>query len=132
MEPARLAHDSADAEGFALQLGLIVFRQIPRIRNAAALCVERKTFVVALARGGHPMPPVFAHHRNPVAGEIDRRHGLPGWRATLSPPLLCGLGDREGSNDQYQNDCNTHTNSMFLNDRWSMVGGHWSVSDVKG
>jgi hypothetical protein len=71
MQPAGLPHDTPNAECLALKSGCVVFREIPGISDLAALPGEaRKAFIIASARCRHAMTPVFAHDRNPIAGEI--------------------------------------------------------------
>src|SRR5262249_6071743 len=87
MQPARLPHDAAYAEGFALQSGLIILRQIPCIGDTNTLRSEWQTFKISSARCRHAMSPVFTYNRNPIAREIDRSDGLGWLRAALSATL---------------------------------------------
>jgi hypothetical protein len=91
MQPARLPHDAANPEGFALQSGLIILRQIPCIGDTNTLRGEWQTFKISSAGGHHAMSPVFTDNRNPIACKIVWGDGLGRLRAALSTALsICG------------------------------------------
>ncbi len=68
-----LAHQTADAERFALQAGRIVGGEVPLARDAPAFGVQRQALEVALARRRHAVPPILADDGNPVTREVDGR-----------------------------------------------------------
>src|SRR5438093_3345704 len=73
------AHDVGRAVCPALIAARRVLRRIPRVDHLAALVVQRHTREITFRRRDHPIAPIFRDHRDPVAGEIDRRRG-PGVR----------------------------------------------------
>ena len=68
-----LAREAADAERFALQPGRVIRCQVPLVRDAPSLGVQRQALEIALARRRHAMPPVLGDDRHPVAREVDGR-----------------------------------------------------------
>ena len=73
VQAARLAHEAADAERFALQAGRVVGREIPFVGDAPPFGVQRQALEIAFARRRHAMPPILADDGDPVARQIDGR-----------------------------------------------------------
>ena len=71
VDSAGHAHDAAHAVRPALLAGCFVSRRIPGAGRLTARRVERHACDIAFRRRRHPIPPVLADDRHPVAREVD-------------------------------------------------------------
>ena len=98
-QPGRRPHQRRCSVGAALLTCRGVLRRIPRVGRVLRLLSERDTEIVAFRGRDHPPAPILADHRDPVAGEIERRRRARGLRRlsaapTTTPALSAGALSR--------------------------------------
>ena len=99
-QTGRRPHQRRCSVGAALLTCRGILRRIPCVGRVLRLLSERDTEIVAFRGRDHPPAPVLADHRDPVAGEIERRRRARGLRrltaATATtppcPPAPCPPG----------------------------------------
>jgi hypothetical protein len=115
-QPPGLAHDAADAKSLALEAGLVVFREIPRVRDATPFGIERKALEISLPGGRHPVTPVFGHDGDPGPGQIDGRDGprCSRWSRRGSLSLCGGIRTRQTDREHERKGDNPFCNPAIL------------------